>query len=270
MSELSVCEAKPAVPVQAPERVKLGRILHLDRTLSRSPCAWWEAHLIVHGFFGLLVSLCAVGVYDEPENAVLAYMLVVFGLTWLGTTLLMELLIRQNAVFELQLLPSGIRLTNLDGTVELIEPEIVGGKWSRWWQLIKLREGKQEVMIPLSRFRHNHERAAIIEHCSQFLSPKQQAEFGPEWTRAFYELITPAKANLRRLLLVMVPVVGLGIVGVVAITEGVLWAYPESGEGVRRAYLLMPIWFGLLFSPLAWECYAERRGREKDSAKLRP
>src|SRR5687767_1737146 len=100
MSELLVRKASAAAPLQTPERIKLGRILHLDRSLSRTHGKRLEVHVFLHSVFAMLAGPCAVGLYEEPENAVLGFFLYLLVLTWIGTTFIMESLIRWNAAYE--------------------------------------------------------------------------------------------------------------------------------------------------------------------------
>jgi hypothetical protein len=235
-------------------RITLGRALRLDQKVERDPTRRFAQRCVLFGPLAILLPCLAGSLLFKPENRgiVAAY----FGM-FAAPPILLELSNRWKSSYELQLLPYGVRHSVWGLTTELIEPEIVGGRWLRWTQKIRLRAGNQEASISLLNFSHRGDRAAIIEHCSQFLSPQQQAEFGREWSKAYYEIITPPKLNVLRTLAICGAFYVLGCCFVIAITECILWRFPDAilrtGGSLRTSYLglaLLPVGLAALIGLL--------------------
>lgn len=225
---------------------KLGRIIRLDAKLRESPAAPWIATAGLHGLFALCVAMViATGVLethqprpDSPEDAEWWQLFVFTAITWLLLGVGLKLLFFWQTSFELQLLPGAVRITKWGRTTLLIEPEVVGGNII---DRIHLRAGQVSSSIPLYCLNQLEEKAAVIEHCSQFLSAEQQARDGRRWARLYYRLITRKPLDRRRLL--RATVVCLLVCGAVVIgsCESILWYWPdatlEDGQSLRVMYI---------------------------------
>ncbi len=153
----------------------------------------WNAQLIFSAYVALIAASVAFGTQAQTPVERLRALLWLSGM-WVVGTVGMELLLRSRLAFELHLLPGAVRLKTWRRNILLIEPEIVGGCIDEFRNQIKLRAGAQTATIRLGWFsRRGSERAAIVEHCSQFLTAEQQAEFGPKWAEQYYQLLTPRK-----------------------------------------------------------------------------
>jgi hypothetical protein len=186
---------------------------------------------------------------------------------WLILGVLAELGVRFSQNFELQLLPGAVRLKTWWREVLLIEPEVVGGRIGRLTDEIRLREGKQQATISLGWFANPRERAAIIEHCSQFLTVEQQASFGREWSDRYYKLLTPrkpAKSNPWHLLIAVVLTFVFGTAVLVYCCEFCVAngeAYNRAGVHMRSFYA---VWFGvcLFFTGLSVRVWLVERSKK--------
>lgn len=230
-----------------------GRKLRIDQGLRREPAARWQAPLLMH-------SLCAVGIgmiaFNPPpanqEGMTQPQALLFLISGWVLLGVLLECLFRFTTSFEVQLLAGAVRVKNWWRDELLIEPEIVGGRIT-WLNEIRLRAGERSASIRLGWFPKRQEQAAVIEHCSQFLSPEQQAAYGHEWAKRFHRLITPAKPPTARGMLWSFGITyGIGWLLIIACCESMIASGVEEnlhGGPLRLYYLawtIMGAFLGLL------------------------
>ncbi|WP_254509300.1 hypothetical protein [Anatilimnocola floriformis] len=177
-------------------------------------------------------------------------LLVLIGGLWVLVGVATELSMRFSQSFELQLLPGGVRLKSWWRDELLIEPEVVGGR-IRLTDEITLREGKKRATICLGWFTDRRIRAAIVEHCSQFLTNEQQAEFGRDWSTRYHRLLTCRKpTNPYHLLVFYTIVFAIGSVVLMSYIEYVVAQGATTGpqgHHLRWAYagwLVACLFFG--------------------------
>jgi hypothetical protein len=243
--------------------MSLGRKLRLDDAIRREPAMRWQGPLVFHILFA--AATAAIAFSDSPRNPdgptkQQAVMLV--GGIWLVIGVAIEVALRHKEQFELQLLPGAVRLKNWSQDVLLIEPEIVGGRIGWFSDQISLRSGNNSCTIRLSQF-NKHKQAAIIEHCSQFLTNEQQALFGREWAERYYRLLAPRKppkSNPLHLLIVLTTTFAVGtLVLVTAVEYCVAHGAAPSGHNMRWSYLAWFVCFGFWGGLLTMLCWREQR-----------
>jgi hypothetical protein len=133
----------------------------------------------------------------------------------------------------------------------LVEPEIVGGRIQ--WNEIQLRAGERNATINLGWLDTRREQAAVVEHCSQFLSTEQQAAYGSDWSQRYHRLLTPPKPTCPlRLLRVFGITYGIGMLILILAVEWMVATYSVEmpiGESPRWLY---QAWFvvGVMFCML--------------------
>lgn len=169
----------------------LGRILRIEGELLRSPRDRWQARLWMHAFVAIFPAIIAFSPSRSPEAPSRAEALLVVTGLWIAAGVQIEYAMRFRANFEVQLLPGAVRVKKWSRDELLIEPEVVGGRIA--WNQIRLRAGERSASIGLGWFNSRQDRAAIIEHCSQFLTAEQQAAYGHEWARQYHKLLAAPK-----------------------------------------------------------------------------
>jgi hypothetical protein len=169
----------------------LGRILRIESELLRSPRDRRKARLLMHAFFAMFTAVIAFSPAPNPKAPRPADVLLLSTGLWIAASVQIEYSLRFRANFEVQLLPGAVRVKKWGRDELLIEPEVVGGRVA--WNQIQLRAGDRSASIGLGWFNSRQDRAAVIEHCSQFLSAEQQAAYGHEWARQYYKLLTARK-----------------------------------------------------------------------------
>ncbi|WP_425618611.1 hypothetical protein NA78x_002320 [Anatilimnocola sp. NA78] len=94
--------------------------------------------------------------------------------------------------YRLRLIPGGIRVTSCGSTKNYPQPVIVRPRALPEAHRFSLKSGTCRGSLDLRNFRRA-DQARIIEHCSQFLSPAQQADSGQQWAYVRARLLVPPK-----------------------------------------------------------------------------
>lgn len=230
-----------------------GRKLRIDQGFQREPYARWLLPLMVHVMCAGLFGFIAFAPSPPPqEDFNKPGILLFIGGIWVISGVSLEGLIRFAQSFEVQLLPGAVRVKKWWCDELLIEPEVVGGRIN-WLNEIRLRAGERSAVLSLGWFHKPQEQAAIIEHCSQFLSAEQQAAHGYEWAQRFHRLITPAKPPTARGMLRSFGITyGIGWLLIIACCESMIACGVEEnlkGGPLRLYYLawtMMGAFLGLL------------------------
>lgn len=154
------------------------------------PVLRYEPHTQSAAFLGgflLFAALAAaVGTQVSPFN-----IFTLFALIPLIFAVVVEINDRR---YRLRLLPQGLRVTDCGSTTNLHSPEIKNPQAIGTCLELRLRSGDRELELRLSKF-SRHDRALIVEHCSQFLTAEQQAEWGERWARKHAEWQKPPKPS---------------------------------------------------------------------------
>jgi hypothetical protein len=218
---------------------KLGRIIRLQRRVKMSPQAMRGTAIVVHSVLAMVMLVMLFYWRWLPESDMLPA-IVMMSIYWLLACvgLLQGSWARS---FELQLLPGAVQITKWGRTTLLIEPEVIGG---RVGNVICLRSGEITASIPVYALPQMHDRAAVVEHCSQFLSPEQQALYGSDWAKQYCRLITPRKpADPLHTLVVVAICFAIGGAVLVGCYEYIAWRFP--GEIRQPAFRIAYVgWFG--------------------------
>lgn len=251
---------------------KLGRIIRIDQKLRETPAVGlWVMSTVLHGLLGLVVITAVLGNNHPDSEPPTAAALVALAAMWLAIGTGLELTLLWARTFELQLLPSAVHVTKWGRTVKLIQPQIVGG--SLWNDVIRLQAGQVSASISLNSLNQREDKAAVVEHCSQFLSAEQQARYGRRWAERYYRLITPVKPpsamHVLRLTLVCFVVGGMVLAGV---CEPLLWYFPDAqlkgGQSPRWSYLGWTAMAGLFAAMIVGPYYFAERKMAAEQAKL--
>jgi hypothetical protein len=249
-----------------------GRILRIDHhyAFCRSPRGRWSAHASVAVF----VALIGAQNIGSPEGLILQQCLQLVA-TCVVVAVLLEFWLRYVTSFEVQLLPGAIRVSKWWCDELLIEPEVVGGRIA--WNQIRLRARDRSASIGLGWFNSRQDRAAIIEHCSQFLTAEQQAAYGHEWARRYHQLLSarkpPAPATLRGMLCTIWITYFIGLAICLASLEPLIACGITETNGGVSFRMIYAIWTAtcVFFSFLLGAAISagNKRARECELAKQR-
>jgi uncharacterized integral membrane protein len=101
---------------------------------------------------------------------------------------------RHDRSYRLRLLADGARRTQYNRTINWRGPHIVRPQSLTTSRLITLKSPdiRQRLTLNLNHF-NKPDRIALIEHCSLFLTPEQQAQHGKQWARLHARLLAPPK-----------------------------------------------------------------------------
>jgi len=204
-------------------QMTLGRILRIDGELRRSN-GRWQIPLVLHGLFAFGMSQA---VFSPPNDAVILIVLA----SWIACGVALECWLRFLLHYEVQLLPGAVRMKKWWCDELLIEPEVVSGRIS-WSNVIHLRAGERQARIDLDWFQNRQDRAAIVEHCSQFLAAEQQAAHGHEWAKRYNQLLSPPKPPKRPTAREMLRTIGITYVICLAILIACL--EPAIAQGLTN------------------------------------
>lgn len=121
----------------------------------------------------------------------------VFNVFWLITLLLGIFALVVESIdrrYRLRLLPNGVRETQCGTTTNLLAPTIADPNSIVSSSTLRLQNGDRVFDLCLHEF-SRRDQALILEHCSQFLTPAQQADCGERWAREHARLIKPPKPD---------------------------------------------------------------------------
>ena len=126
-----------------------------------------------------------------------AFAVLVSSLFWLITLLLGIFALVVESIdrrYRLRLIPNGLRETHCGTTTNLLAPTIADLNSIVSSSTLRLQNGDRVIDLCLHKF-SRRDQALILEHCSQFLTPAQQAACGERWARKHARLIKPPKPD---------------------------------------------------------------------------
>lgn len=234
-----------------------GRVFHLDQPFRDDSRATWFARCLGRAaLLGLpLLALWLAPLSPREADDLLppawfkAFAALAIFLLWC----VIELAMWHALYFELRLLPDGIQLSSWGRTRTIIEPRIVAAYGlhprgfiflddagaSASWSSLFLR-----TTICLSHFSRRQDKAAIVAHCSQFLTPEQQSRHGKHWANVYYSLIAPPKPQphgIKRLMIAITATAALGELILIGVVETLICQFSgefmlNNGLPTRRLY----------------------------------
>jgi hypothetical protein len=173
-----------------------------------------------------IFSFATIGTLAIPETRPLA----IFWSLWVAFAGVVLHTSRRERSYRVRLLADGVRRTQNNRTLNFREPQIARPQSLTTHYRITLTSPdlKQRLTLKLNEF-DKLDQLALIEHCSQFLTPEQQIQHGKQWARLHARLLAPPKPfNVQKALWNAHIIWLISIVAIIIFLQSVDFTFPSG------------------------------------------